>query len=434
MLHIYKMAQVNRSESSLAGRSLVQCRYRKQTLIDNGKWADMTAKQRVCRSGRTAGQGVKAAVRPPNGQAVEGQVSTARNRRWRNRNRARLVRPTDDNGTELPYFGGKAEFPPARYNPREERNEPRRNQARQAIDPHDELGYLTGYYDDDVFVASEMDTDINNPHNQDQIQDQMDYGDGDDDGDDDVFQDQDLAPDVGQQQVIAPTPVQNNPGLENVVLNQVQGVVPEPTLHNRLRDNVLQSEAAVRQSRQPRPRPYPFAIRQSRQPQVDPFALPEGSALPVAAHDFFNNRGGGPVVGPVNRAAPPVPPPQALTVRQRNAIARRAEVQRRIASNDIRRSPRILNRAAPPVPPPVPPTAREVRRTGRQTNAIARRAEVQRRLAGNDLRRSARTAQTILNRAGRPPAPASARERYGEYVSDETTLREIKKAQRDARR
>ena len=390
------MAQVNRSESSLAGRSLVQCRYRKQTLIDNGKWADMTAKQRVCRSGRTAGQGVKAAVRPPNGQAVEGQVSTARNRRWRNRNRARLVRPTDDNGTELPYFGGKAEFPPARYNPREERNEPRRNQARQAIDPHDELGYLTGYYDDDVFVASEMDTDINNPHNQDQIQDQMDYGDGDDDGDDDVFQDQDLAPDVGQQQVIAPTPVQNNPGLENVVLNQVQGVVPEPTLHNRLRDNVLQSEAAVRQSRQPRPRPYPFAI-------------PTG-------------------------AAPPVPPPQALTVRQRNAIARRAEVQRRIASNDIRRSPRILNRAAPPVPPPVPPTAREVRRTGRQTNAIARRAEVQRRLAGNDLRRSARTAQTILNRAGRPPAPASARERYGEYVSDETTLREIKKAQRDARR
>ena len=148
----------DRSQTSKAGRSLVQCRYRKERLIANGRWAGMTARQRVCKSGRRAGQSVKRAVRPANGQPVNGQTASESNRRWRNENRSRLVPPTGPDGNPRPYNRGRAQNSgPER---RAQHNETTRNAARQVIDPNDERGNARGYYIGDVFYEDDNDTDV----------------------------------------------------------------------------------------------------------------------------------------------------------------------------------------------------------------------------------------------------------------------------------
>ena len=68
------------------------CRTRKDRLRANGRWAGMTAAQRRCPRGRVFGQSTKKQVRPA-GDDERDQRASEDNRKWRNRNRARLVPP-----------------------------------------------------------------------------------------------------------------------------------------------------------------------------------------------------------------------------------------------------------------------------------------------------------------------------------------------------
>jgi hypothetical protein len=83
--------------STAAGASLRSCRTRKDNLIRDGRWNNMTANQRTCLAGESAGRIVKRAVRPAGGQKRFGERSKQSNANWRNRNRARLVRPPNYN-------------------------------------------------------------------------------------------------------------------------------------------------------------------------------------------------------------------------------------------------------------------------------------------------------------------------------------------------
>jgi len=126
-----------RSRTSVAAKKLVECRYRKQELIKSGQWENMTDAQKVCRSGRRAGQKVKKARRGDERKANE--VSSDANFAWRRRRRARLdYSDTDD------YNKGRAKTPRSR---REQGNAMGMDEERRRKDPTD-AGENRGYYVD----------------------------------------------------------------------------------------------------------------------------------------------------------------------------------------------------------------------------------------------------------------------------------------------
>jgi len=204
-----------RTQGSLAGRKLRQCRSRKERLIAGGLWDGMSAQERVCNSGRRAGQSVKRSVRPADAAPRDGETSTARNRIWRNQHRARLVRPTDPQGNALPYNKGRGTTIANNAPTRPQR---RRDQMRRDIDPEDR-GSQRGYFTPGgVFTEDDRDTDINDDNDEPYNNPNFDYDDNDYDfGDNQVQPNNNIA-------LPAPAPpsrvFNNGPGNQNNNANQ----------------------------------------------------------------------------------------------------------------------------------------------------------------------------------------------------------------------